>query len=315
MVISGIMPPEDGGRGAEAPAKRFELGSSQCFRYASSGHTIYWLGVIHMGRRARQQSPVGYYHVIVRGNNREKVFLGPDEKSFFMGLLKEEVEEGTIDVAAYCMMTNHAHAVVNCDLVDLSKAMSSINIQYAMRFNRDMDRVGHVFQDRYKSKAIFDEYQLLRVIRYVHKNPVSANMVRFPDEYPWSSYSEYLRYPVVISEHQKQFVLGFFQGIGEFAEFHTETDSDEYMDVAEEVERNRTLRAQKVISDYLEEKRAESASIGGGELVGLASLDKESAEELIGRLLEEGLTHRRIAELLGIGRNRVHRLSLGKRKA
>ncbi|MBP8620358.1 MAG: transposase [Firmicutes bacterium] len=273
-------------------------------------------GVICMGRQARQESAFDYYHVIVRGNNRETVFLGPDERSFFMGLLENKVNEGAIDLAAYCVMSNHAHMVVHCDLVSLANAMSSINIQYAMRFNRDMGRIGHVFQDRYKSKAIFSEHHLLRVIRYVHRNPVNANLVRFPDEYAWSSYNEYLEFPHIIGEHQKQFVLGFFHGISEFVKFHRETDNDEYMDVPEEIERDRTRRAQSVILDYLREKEIGAAAIGDCQAERLASLDRNSARELIGRLLEvPGLTHRRIAGLMGISTNQVHRVSLGRMKA
>ena len=269
-----------------------------------------------MGRQARQESAFDYYHVIVRGNNRETVFLGPEEKSFFMGLLENKVNEGAIDLAAYCVMSNHAHMVVHCDLVGLANAMSSINIQYAMRFNRDMGRVGHVFQDRYKSKAISNEYHLLRVIRYVHRNPVNANLVRFSDEYPWSSYNEYLQCPHIISEHQRQFVLGFFHGISEFVKFHREIDNDEYMDVPEEIERDRARRAQSVILDYLEEKQIGAPAIGDCQTQTLASLDRSSARELIGRLLEvPGLTHRSIAALMGISANQVHRVSLGRMRA
>ncbi len=272
-----------------------------------------------MGRQARQESAFDYYHVIVRGNNRETVFLGPDEKSFFMGLLENKVNEGAIDLAAYCVMSNHAHMVVHCDLVSLANAMSSINIKYAMRFNRDTGRIGHVFQDRYKSKAISNEYHLLRVIRYVHRNPVNANLVRFSDEYPWSSYNEYLQCPHIthiISERQKQFVLGFFHGISEFVKFHREIDNDEYMDVPEEIERDRARRAQSVILDYLEEKQIGAPAIGDCQAQRLASLDRSSARELIGRLLEvPGLTHRRIAALMGISTNQVHRVSLERMRA
>ncbi len=266
-----------------------------------------------MGRQARQESAIDYYHAIVRGNNRETIFRGPDEKSFFVGLLENKVNEGAIDLAAYCVMSNHAHMVVHCDLVGLANAMSSINIQYAMRFNRDMGRIGHVFQDRYKSKAISNEYHLLRVIRYVHRNPVNANLVRFSDEYAWSSYNEYLECTRIISEHQKQFVLGFFHGISEFVKFHREIDNDEYMDVPEEIERDRARRAQNVILDYLEEKKIGLPEIGDCQAQRLASLDRSSAWELIGRLLEvPGLTHRRIAALMGISANQVHRVSLQK---
>ena len=89
-------------------------------------------------------------------------------------------------------MNNHVHFVVKADPSSLAKAIKSLNIKYAMRFNQQRERIGHVFQDRYKSEDIEDDKYLMQVIRYVHINPVKAKLVKSPEEYQWSSYNEYI---------------------------------------------------------------------------------------------------------------------------
>ena len=70
--------------------------------------------------------------------------------------------------------------------------MKRINIAYAYYFNKKYHRVGHVFQDRFKSESIEEESYLLSVIRYIHNNPLNAKMMNDPILYPWSSYNLYI---------------------------------------------------------------------------------------------------------------------------
>ncbi len=130
-----------------------------------------------MSRQARIQSPTDYYHVMMRGNNRESIFGKDEQKRFFLESLKMQGEDQTIDIVAYCIMDNHVHIVVKANIIDLAKAIKRINIKYAMNFNQKRDRIGHVFQDRFKSEAIEDDKYLIQAIRYIHNNPVAAKMV------------------------------------------------------------------------------------------------------------------------------------------
>lgn len=254
-----------------------------------------------MARQARVQSPTDYYHVIMRGNNRESIFISQSQKEFFKDLLKEQVEDGLIEIASYCIMDNHVHIAIKAELNNVTKAFKRSNIKYAMNFNKEKDRIGHVFQDRYKSEVIVDDKYLIQVIRYIHNNPVKANIVKNPNDFKWSSYNEYIKKDKsgIINSNQREFVLTLNNGVEKFIEFHRLEDDNEYLEIREDMDYYRLEKAQKIISQYFKEKGIYEAK----EL----SIDPILLEEIIIRLLNNTkLSHRKIASLLGISNNVVH---------
>jgi REP element-mobilizing transposase RayT len=255
-----------------------------------------------MPRQAREGSPTGYYHVMMRGNNREHIFTSDWQRTYFMELLKLANSQ-QVGVTAYCLMSNHVHIVVQGDRDDVSQAVKSMNIKYAMRFNKASDRMGHVFQDRFRSEIILKDNDLLKVIRYVHNNPVKARMVVSPGEYKWSSYGEYLAKPLVISETQREVVMRLCGNDPEaYKRFHQENDLAEFIDTQEETEHNRMQVAQGIIRDFCAGKDVAEAKDISGDM-----------GELVGRLLRESrLSHRQIAGLLGVSNSAVHRASVGR---
>ena len=259
-----------------------------------------------MPRQARVQSPTSYYHVMMRGNNRESIFSEDEQKRFFLNSLRKQDEDQIIDIAAYCLMDNHAHIVVKADSFNLAKAIKSTNTKYAMNFNQQRDRIGHVFQDRYKSEVITDDKYLLQVIKYIHNNPVKAKMIKSPGDFNWSSYNEYIYENKIIKNQQKQFVLGCFSNnLEQFSEFHKQKDSLEYLEIKEDIERERFEQGQEIISQYFKNKG----------LIEAKHVIKNPVylEEIIQYLLKGSkLTHRQTANLLGISNNIVHRVSLCK---
>ena len=95
-----------------------------------------------MPRRAREDSPTGFYHVMMRGVNREKIFQLEKHKKLLIEILKEKIEEVEVEIVAYCIMDNHVHIIIKSELADLSKLLKKINIKFAMSYNKDFDRVG-----------------------------------------------------------------------------------------------------------------------------------------------------------------------------
>lgn len=260
-----------------------------------------------MPRQARNQSPTNYYHVMMRGNNRENIFSEDRQKRFFMDSLKNQDSDCLIDIAAYCMMNNHVHLIVKSDLVNLTKAIKSINTKYAMNFNRQRDRVGHVFQDRYKSQSITDDKYLLQAIRYVHNNPVKAKLVKSIGDYKWSSYNEYEKENLIISGQQKEFILAYFSNsLEQFTEFHKNKDNNEYLEIKEDIEKERLEQAQEIISQYCLKKGLTEAK--------QVIRNPVYLEEMVQNLLRASrLTHRQIANLLQVSNSTVHNLSLYKK--
>ncbi len=141
-----------------------------------------------MARPLRIEFPGALYHVTVRGNARQDIFLDDEDRQQFLGVLARVVSRFHLLLHAYCLMDNHFHLVVETPEGNLSKAMRQLNGVYTQAFNRRHQRVGHVLQGRFKSIVVDRDSYLLELCRYVVLNPVRAKQTRKADTYPWSSY-------------------------------------------------------------------------------------------------------------------------------
>jgi len=140
-----------------------------------------------MGRPWREECRGGIYHVIARGNNKEYIFKENIDKGYFLKLLKEYSASMKYVIYGYVLMDNHYHIIIQTNESPLQGIMHQINNQYSKLFNSKYNRVGHVFQGRYKAIHVQDERYLLQLLRYVHQNPVQAGMCEKVNEYKWSS--------------------------------------------------------------------------------------------------------------------------------
>jgi REP element-mobilizing transposase RayT len=145
-----------------------------------------------MPRRARDCAEKAFYHVFARGNRRHTVFRDDEDRAWFMGRL-EAVERSTAAIhVAHCLMNNHLHLVVGPGPRGISRLMHRVLGPYAQWFNHRHGTVGHLFQDRFGSRLIDSEQDLLSVVRYVHRNPVEAKMVARAEDWRWSSHAGHL---------------------------------------------------------------------------------------------------------------------------
>ena len=92
---------------------------------------------------------------------------------------------------AYCLMGNHLHLLAKDCNDSLQHMMKAIGVRYVAYYNRRYQRTGPLFQGRYKSQPVTTKGYFLRVLRYIHRNPVAAGMVQDMQDYPWSSYIDY----------------------------------------------------------------------------------------------------------------------------
>lgn len=145
-----------------------------------------------MARPLRIEYPGAYYHVINRGNNREKIYQNDRDKEKFIEYLEKASERYSIIIHTYCLMSNHYHLIVETPEPNLSVTMQWINVSYATYFNRKRKRHGHLFQGRYKAILIDADEYLTHLSRYIHLNPVRAKIVSSPLEYQWSSYRAFI---------------------------------------------------------------------------------------------------------------------------
>ena len=145
-----------------------------------------------MPRNPRVHVPGGVYHVILRGNFRQAIFFGDCDRRRWMRLLAKGVDRYRCRVHAYCWMTNHLHMAVQVADLPLGLLVGWVASQYARSVNKRLNRSGHLFERRYRGNLVNKDAYLLQLLRYIHRNPLTARMVDNLDRYPWSSHRAYL---------------------------------------------------------------------------------------------------------------------------
>jgi putative transposase len=177
-----------------------------------------------MARPLRIQFPGAWYHMMNRGASRQRIFLNENDRKDFLNLLGETSDMFTIQIHAYCLLDNHYHLLIHTPQGNISRSMRHLNGVYTQRFNRKHGTDGSIFRGRFKAILIDADSYLLEVTRYIHLNPVRANIVGTPEQYPWSSHNAYLEKPQSLSWLLRDEVLGRFgeklnQSIKSYREF------------------------------------------------------------------------------------------------
>jgi REP-associated tyrosine transposase len=145
-----------------------------------------------MPRPPRLHIPGAHYHVMLRGNHHEALFEQASDRQRLNDIVSEVLAITRARVHAFCWMTNHLHALVQIFDQPLGKTMQRIAVRYSRHRHRALQTRGHLFERRYKAKLVdVDEY-FLALVRYIHLNPVKAQIVCDPAHYPWSSHQAYL---------------------------------------------------------------------------------------------------------------------------
>jgi len=145
-----------------------------------------------MARKPRIHLPGGVYHVMLRGNGGQEIFPGDKDYAYLYGLFDEGTQRFGYRIHAFCCMPNHLHLAVQVGEIPLSRALQNVAFRYTRWINRRMQRVGHLFQGRYKAILVDRDSYLLELVRYIHLNPVRAGLVAEAEGYPWSGHRVYL---------------------------------------------------------------------------------------------------------------------------
>lgn len=253
-----------------------------------------------MPRQSRILSSTGIYHIMMRGNEKKDIFLCENDKVKFLNILRDKKKENEYELYAYCLMDNHIHLLIKENKDSIARIMKRINTSYANYFNKKYSRVGHVFQDRYKSETIESEGSLLQVIRYIHNNPVKAGIVSSPQMYLWSSFHLYLKGDKETIESGE--ILGIYstdnkKALKLFKEYGSQR-GDTFLDVENEQEKQELILSK--IQEFLLMKNKKLKDI---------QEDKNVRNQLIKILKEDSkLSIRKIAETMDIDRNIVQRV-------
>lgn len=153
-----------------------------------------------MPRKSRVVSATGVYHVMMRGIDRRDIFRDNQDRGKFMKVLRSVTEPVDANnnslppygkIYAYCLMDNHVHLLIAEDGETIGEVMKRISVSYVSYYNKRYERLGPLFQGRYRSEPVEDAGYFVKLLRYIHQNPVEAEMVSTPSAYEWSSWHEY----------------------------------------------------------------------------------------------------------------------------
>ena len=245
-----------------------------------------------MSRQKRDRSSTGVYHIMLRGINRGDIFLEDDDKDVFLNILLQKKSKGEYTLHAYCLMDNHLHLLIQEKEDDIARIMKRIGITYVSYFNKKYQRIGPLFQDRYKSEKVENDGYLLTAMRYIHNNPVAAGLVKNQGAYKWSSYNEYLNKRKSFIVADTALILGMFGSDVKsaqegFLEFMKQKDDGRYLDYYNE-------------TDEFEQ---------GKRIWQKLSLEKIECERSLRELRERtGLSIRKLSIITGINKDKISRI-------
>jgi REP element-mobilizing transposase RayT len=167
-----------------------------------------------------------------RGRRAESIFSDKQDYLMFIDLLIEISDMWNVNVAAYCLLPNHYHILLQTPDGNISRCMRHLNSVYTQRYNRRYGYDGQLFRGRYKSILVCDDSHLLQLVRYIHKNPVKVNLAKDLSDYQWSSYTGYLSYAGKWKWLHKDYIFSMITPkkrgrLKPFNEFMQEDDSEE----------------------------------------------------------------------------------------
>ena len=244
---------------------------------------------VAMVRIPRELSESGLYHVVCRGNGRQIIFEDDADRIRFLDVYASASHDGGMSTIAWCLMDNHVHLLVRDEVDALSTTMQRVLGGYAARYNARTMHVGHLFQERFYSRPIEDEDDLLAAVRYIHQNPLRGGLASSLD-FRLSSYAEYLGRRGITDT---ALVLDLLGGMEEFVRFSRDMDQACYR-----------FEGGRRIPDG-EMADVSRQVLGGLDLSCVKALDRATRDTRLARLYEVGLSVRQIERLTGVGRGAI----------
>lgn len=141
-----------------------------------------------MPRPPRVHVPGGVYHLTLRGDHRESLFGGADDREKLNEIVSQVIAKLRAQVHCFCWMNNHLHFVMQVSSAPTGKVMQRIAMRYSRYRHRRLFMTGHLFERRYWAKLVEDDVYFMQLLRYIHFNPVEPGLVYDAAEYRWSSH-------------------------------------------------------------------------------------------------------------------------------
>lgn len=244
-----------------------------------------------MPRTSRELSPTGCYHIIIRGVNRQNIVHDDEDRLKLIETLRRYCTGPDVTLVAYCLMDNHLHLLLRVE-DGVSMLVKKVASSYVYYFNHKYDRIGHLFQDRYKSEAVNSDDYLLTVARYILQNPLKAGLCGIKD-YRWSSWAEIETNDGLCDTQVLCECVGDRQSL--LAYCLTPSD-DTCLDIRE----SKAIRDDEARSVLCRIARMNNPS-------DIATLEKHRRNTVLAQAKAKGLSVRQISRITGLERNIVQR--------
>ena len=242
-----------------------------------------------MPRASRKKSESGVYHIMLRGINQQVIFEENEDYEKFIDVLKKYKIVCGYKLFAYCLMSNHIHIIIKEENENIDQIIKRIAGSYVYWYNSKYYRRGHLFQDRFRSEPIEDNNYLFAEIRYVHQNPLKAEIIDKLGEYKYCSYSDYVNeYSELID---KDFV---FQTVSKdaFINFNNEINDEKFLDIDDFVFKINDEDARKIIKKIT----------GCNNTTELQLFSSDERNKYLRKIKQKGISVRQISRLTGISR-------------
>lgn len=231
---------------------------------------------------------------MLRGVNRQQIFKEGADYEKFLQILAKSQAISAFKIFAYCLMGNHVHLLFQEGSEPIEKSMKRITVRFVYWYNAKYQRIGHLFQDRYKSEPVETDAYLLTVLRYIHQNPVKAGICGSVADYCYSSYNEYFSDTALID---RNFIFSILSS-EEFVAFHAQSSDDQCLDDEDAAEQRLTdEQVQRLIESYAKCKNASD----------FRSLPKELKERTVKSVRAQGASIRQISRVCGESKGMVER--------
>lgn len=257
-----------------------------------------------MPRGSRVKSDSGIYHVMIRGVNKQTIFENEKDKQKFLNLIyKLKKDMNSFELYGLCLMENHVHLLYKeYEGKSISEILKRLEMLYVQYFNTKYERIGPLFQGRFKSIPVETDEYLAGVLRYIHQNPVKSGMCQNPKDYFYSSYSAYFpqpgdRPPVGLIINTEP-VISIF-GRDWLMEYTNLPNNDEFMDI------DNTHPANIFTDEDAKEFIKSAARIKSPKEINHFDLDKRN--RAIKYFIKNGVSERQLSRLTGISRNIIRK--------
>lgn len=256
--------------------------------------------MINIPRIARKDLNTPFLHVMVQGVNKEYIFNKQEYIKEYLEIIKENKKEYDFEILAYCIMNNHAHFLVHVeDINEFGKFMQRINFLYARMYNKREQRCGVLFRNRYQAEPVYERRYLINCIKYIHKNPVKANMVLKCEDYEYSSYNDYIKNNSITKCKIMREIFGEYC---DYAKLFKQSFDKRFMDIEDDDE--------EVIKNYMLEGIREFKQEFSQDIIEILS-NRAVFKELVLFLKERcGLKYVEIRKFFDISRGTMENLKL-----